>query len=225
MIDEYSLATVPVIQLFDETALGHATAFVWRHDDQHFLISNWHVVTSRNNETGENLHPHAGRPNRLRLVFNSDQLALGKIEYCQEIYTPNGEPVWLVHPAHRRAVDVVAIPLPDQPAHLHFRPINRMSSRQLEVSIGMDVFILGYPFGYQPPGFPVWKRGSIASEPELAPLTGQHMPVDSASRPGMSGAPVIRRSWGHHMLEGGNAAMETGLATRFYRRLFGPVTH
>jgi hypothetical protein len=41
------------------------------------------------------------------------------------------------------------------------------------------------------------------------------MLVDSASRPGMSGAPVIRRSWGNHMLENGNATMGTGSATRF----------
>ena len=214
-IDEYSLATVPVIQLFNETILGNATAFVWRHIGQDFLITNWHVVTARNNETGVNLHPQGGHPNKLRLYFNPAQMVFGKHDADQELFLPDGKPVWLVHPVHGRAVDVVAIPLPVQPAHLHFRPINEMSSSQLQISIGMDVFILGYPFGFQPPGFPVWKRGSIASEPDLAPLTRQHMLVDSASRPGMSGAPVIRRSWGNRMLEDGNVATRPGSATRF----------
>jgi hypothetical protein len=66
----------------------------------------------------------------------------------------------------------------------------------------MDVFVLGYPFGAEPPGFPVWKRGSIASEPDLVRLSSDYLLVDSASRPGMSGAPVIRRSWGTHLLNG-----------------------
>ncbi len=215
VIDEYSLATVPVIPMFNETVLGNATAFVWRHNDRDFLITNWHVVTGRNNETGTNLHPQGGRPNRLRLYFNPAQMMFGKHEADQELFQPDGSPVWCVHPVHGRAVDVVAILLPPQPAHLHFRPINHMSSDRLEISVGMDVFILGYPFGYQPPGYPVWKQGSVASEPQLAPLTHRYMLVDSASRPGMSGSPVIRRSWGNHMLENNNVAMGTGSATRF----------
>jgi hypothetical protein len=213
-IDEYSLATVPVIQLFNDTVLGNATAFVWRHNGQDFLITNWHVVTGRNNETGANLHPRGGRPNKLRLHFNLAPMVFGKSEASQELFA-DGNPVWLVHPVHGRSVDVVAIPLPIQPEDVHFRPINEMSSERLQVSIGMDVFILGYPFGFQLPGYPVWKRGSIASEPELAPLTRRYMLVDSASRPGMSGAPVIRRSWGNRMLENTAVMMGTGSATRF----------
>jgi hypothetical protein len=74
----------------------------------------------------------------------------------------------------------------------------------------LEVFILGYPFPIELPGYPVWKRGRIASEPDLASLApalgssgrrkvkfGAHprdyLLADTASRPGMSGAPVIRR--------------------------------
>jgi len=142
-------------------------------------------------------------------------MALGKVEAQQTLFDQAGNPVWLIHTVHGRSVDVVAIPLPAPPDHLHFRPINVMSSDPLQVSVGMDVFILGYPFGYQAPGYPVWKRGSIASEPQLAPLTHRYMLVDSASRPGMSGAPVIQRSWGNHMLDNGGVAMGPGSATRF----------
>jgi hypothetical protein len=67
--------------------------------------------------------------------------------------------------------------------------------------VGMDVFILGYPFGAQPPAFPIWKRGSIASEPYLVHSTTGYYLVDTASRPGMSGSPVILRSWSNHILE------------------------
>ena len=44
------------------------------------------------------------------------------------------------------------------------------------------------------------ERGSIASEPDLTKSGAGFMLVDTASRPGMSGAPVIRRSWAAHFL-------------------------
>jgi hypothetical protein len=57
----------------------------------------------------------------------------------------------------------------------------------------MDCFILGFPEGMiGAANTPIWKRGSIASEPY------QQHPylVDSATRKGMSGAPVIARHTG-----------------------------
>jgi hypothetical protein len=85
----------------------------------------------------------------------------------------------------------------------------------LSIQIGMDVFILGYPFGAPPPGFPVWKRGSIASEPDLVRLGTDYLLVDTASRPGMSGAPVIRRSWRDHIVAAEIAARDDIVATKF----------
>jgi len=46
-------------------------------------------------------------------------------------------------------------------------PVNELAPGKLAIMIGMDVFILGYPFGSKPPALPIWKRGSIASEPDL----------------------------------------------------------
>src|SRR5205085_9713799 len=114
-------------------------------------------------------------------------------------------PVWLAHPTRQRGSDVVAIPVDElgRDPLINLYPINTLRSEaDLAVRIGMDVFILGYPFGAPPPGFPVWKRGSIASEPDLTRLGRGFLIVDTASRPGMSGAPVIRRSWGTHLLDG-----------------------
>lgn len=58
---------------------------------------------------------------------------------------------------------------------------------------GAEVFILGFPLGLALQGtLPIWKRGSVASEP-LVNVAGQ-MPiffVDSATRHGMSGSPVV----------------------------------
>ena len=93
-------------------------------------------------------------------------------------------------------------------------PINEMPNDDLLLQIGMDVFVLGYPFGIGPGGLPIWKRGSIASEPDILEPARPHMLIDTASRPGMSGSPIIRRSWGTHQLASGDTALGN-VATKF----------
>lgn len=63
--------------------------------------------------------------------------------------------------------------------------------------VGRDVFILGYPRGVDFSGiFPIWKRGSVASEPQ-AHITSNGVTytnliyVDALTKEGMSGAPVV----------------------------------
>jgi hypothetical protein len=67
-IDAFSLVTVPVQQLANGTAMNSATAFVWKHAQQHYLVTNLHVVTGRNAQTGVLETP--ARPDTLRALFN-----------------------------------------------------------------------------------------------------------------------------------------------------------
>ncbi|HEY6859822.1 MAG TPA: hypothetical protein VI358_08570 [Pseudolabrys sp.] len=64
-----------------------------------------------------------------------------------ELFDENGDPIWLVHSAHGRTVDVIIIPLNPPDDEVSYRPINRMSAMDLKIAVGMDVFILGYSFG------------------------------------------------------------------------------
>src|SRR5712671_3256126 len=153
-IDEYSRAGVPVIQHFDSTTLGTASAFVWKEQGQHFLITNWHVVTMINPNTGENLHNEAGRPNRLIAYFNPRFYEWEKYDREIPLFDDEGKPRWLIHGGHGRSIDVVAIPLPQltQDDRLDYCPINSMAREEEHaIIIGMDVFVLGYPFGAVPP--------------------------------------------------------------------------
>jgi hypothetical protein len=61
-----------------------------------------------------------------------------------------------------------------------------------DVDAGDDAYALGYPLGLSGgEDFPVWKRASIASEPGL-PIDGlPKILIDTATRQGMSGSPVI----------------------------------
>ena len=80
-------------------------------------------------------------------------------------------------------------------------------------SVGDDCFILGYPKGLTGAGnTPIWKRGSIASEPNLDLKEEPLVLVDSATRQGMSGSPVIARHSGIHT-KGGQISADTIIGT------------
>ncbi|BCJ89804.1 hypothetical protein IZ6_05390 [Terrihabitans soli] len=63
--------------------------------------------------------------------------------------------------------------------------------------VGKEVFVLGYPKGITSTGvFPIWKRASIASEPQAPTnLRGRESHdvfyIDATTKHGMSGSPVI----------------------------------
>lgn len=214
-VDAFSLTTVPIQQLANGTPMNSATAFVWKHGAQHYLITNWHVVTGKNTRTGKLETPAA--PDTLRCLFNVRVGDFGKQQWDIRIRSEEHRPLWLIRPGMTPGVDVVAIPIPmtgNEPV-MNMYPLNTLLSKPLNVKIGMDVFILGYPFGSATPGFPVWKRGSIASEPDLVRMTTGYYVVDTASRPGMSGSPVILQNWTNDYLDGAVRAFNDRPATNF----------
>lgn len=208
-LDRLSLTTIPVEAYYGATKIeGNATSFVWEQGGQYYLITNWHVVTFCDTITGNPKPGVNSPPNVLKGLFNSDARDYWKKTIDIPIRDPDNLPLWRIHPLHAagKRIDIVAIPIEfDLKAQgVELSPVNRIANTKLKMSIGMDVFILGYPFGCKLPAFPVWKRGSLASEPELIGLDGtQYYLVDTASRPGMSGSPVFLRSWKHHLLETG----------------------
>jgi hypothetical protein len=207
ILDQFTLTTVPLEQYFDDTPLGQGTGFMWKIGDQYYLVTNWHVLTMCDFFTRANLRKDAGRPNILRTLFNVRTGSFEKQRWDIKIRDDDDKPLWLVHPSRR--VDIAVLPIPFRPEGLIIAlyPLNILANAALRIEVGMEVFILGYPFKIAPPAYPVWKRGSIASEPQLARLTTDYMLVDTASRPGMSGAPVIRRSWTNHMVDPGVVAL------------------
>lgn len=194
-IDQFSLATAPLEQYFNDTYLGQGTGFIWERRGQLYLVTNWHVVAMWDFFKREQLHDKAARPNKFRTRLNTKIGSFERQQWDLPVRDDDDEPLWLIHPGRRVDVAVLPLHLGRENALLHVLPVNQISSKMIPLEIGMEVFVLGYPFKIQPPAFPVWKRGSVATEPDLAPLTTNYMLVDTASRPGMSGAPVIRRDW------------------------------
>jgi len=138
-----------------------------------------------------------------------------------ELYE-NGEldkPVWFDDVTEDSVLDVAAIPLANYLPELEdksyslrcidggkvtlkrgVKPTSKIKSEDVAhyyPNVGRQVFIVGYPAGIEHNGiFPIWKNGSIASEPIASVrLSGRTTTdafyVDGLTRSGMSGSPVI----------------------------------
>lgn len=214
-IDEYSFAAKPALFCFANEGVGLGTVFFWQADDCTYLITNWHNVTGLNPLTGANMHSGGGRPTRLEVSFlKSDNTANYHLQ-SYRLYA-NGVPLWRVHRRHGSLVDVVALPL-QVPTGFNPHPINRLTSAPLKVRVGHDLFVLGFPFSrsiFDRGGLPIWKRASLASEPDWVMASELFSLLDTASRPGMSGSPVIRRAYSGAEMESGE--INLGGASRFY---------
>jgi len=104
-----------------------------------------------------------------------------------------GQAIWFQHPTKGQAIDVAAINLGAR-ADLMALAINRQKDHQPQISsnIGEELYILGYPLGIEPLGhFPIWKRASLATYPTANAFGKPAFLMDTATREGMSGAPVI----------------------------------
>ncbi len=175
-------------------SLMNGTCFFAQKEDKTFLITTWHNVTGLNPKTNDFIGQYAIQPDRLTVKVFKNQDILELTEINIDLYDSDSKPVWLEHPIHKENVDVVAIEITVPNDKLVFcvedgiEPFNEKTQSQVKD----DVYVLGYPFGLTAGGiFPIWKRASIASEP-IVDIDGlPKMYIDTASRPGMSGSPVI----------------------------------
>lgn len=209
------------IDTFDgDKLLGSATAFFVSYDDDWFMITNGHVVTGLHAFTGQRLSTSLplSHPRRLRLHLAEYTENDGRGWYQPRMFAYNlyldDRPKWYVHPAlgHRCDVVVMEVDWPKEQKRLWHPAINHVGGDRVPLLPGGPVFILGYPSGISVKlGMPIWKSGYVASEPffpitveqdeqsanERGPLEG--LPaffIDSQTRPGMSGAPIIAQYTG-----------------------------
>ena len=94
---------------------GSATGFIWENNKQHYLITNWHVVSGKNSITNQCIHQFGCRPNYIEM-HGYDDLGTSKI-YTIKLYNSeevnDDEKCWieLKELKNGRMIDVVAIPL------------------------------------------------------------------------------------------------------------------
>lgn len=216
-VDSYSVRPLYIELYFNEMLLSHGTAFLWCKPAgeayQSFLVTNWHNFTGRDFFTKKCLDVNnLSVPNKVKIFFRTGTVGNFATQIFP-LFDDNDKPLWLELAAPHEACDIAAlhISIPDE-AQKNFlnAPLvdGETNADDMRIDIGSDVYLLGYPFKLDVQNMPVWKRGSIATEPGLVMVSQEkYFLVDTASRPGMSGSPVIARRWGPYMTENGDLNM------------------
>jgi hypothetical protein len=177
---------------------SYATGFFLKAPDSVYLVTNWHVVTGLDPAKPAKIEKPAPTYMKISVLSKSGSYLT---ELTVPLYDEDMKPIWKEHPSGSE-VDVVLYPL-DISVEKHYQLLDirtAVGGNKIDETVAKDVFILGYPFnklemkksfGKETMHFlPVWKRGSIATEPSVR-LGGRMLLIDSLSRAGMSGAPVV----------------------------------
>jgi len=141
-------------------------------------------------------------------------------EFILPLYGEDGEPLWLDAKEDDNQRDIAVVPLNPHVPELandaadiraihggkvtlepgidpRHRDIQFEDLKHFLPPVGAEVFVLGYPKGITPNGiFPIWKRASIASEPQVGISLGDQdyedaFYIDAMTNQGMSGSPVV----------------------------------
>lgn len=209
-------------------ALAIASGFLWLHDGDTYLITNLHNLAGWDFVRGKALNEKGAVPSHVRIAVRlqvdkrEENISTQMAGLLQELHDPEGEPLWLVHPVHGGKVDVGAINLGKISIETHWRELTSEHAKLLstplngyhlfadfDIDAGDDAYVIGYPLGLHGGGrFPIWKRASIASEPGLLIDGLPKVLVDTATRKGMSGSPVIAVRRGYIRSRDGDAAKD-----------------
>jgi hypothetical protein len=181
-----SLFAVRLKQVRNGLNLGFATGFIYRHAQtgKQFLITNYHVLTARDPSNPSMLMPgYADSPDEICWsVFTRPDFSIKT-----GCFSINAETEWLEHREREKGVDIVALALsfPNNAVVVSQSDLDMEDG--LGVQVGMEVFIVGYPYGFGIHDMlPIWKRGTIASEPRARPDGLDKFYVDAYSHPGTS---------------------------------------
>ncbi|MGJ4728624.1 trypsin-like peptidase domain-containing protein [Luteimonas sp. SDU101] len=208
--DPVSLTTHHLHLCFRPTdaVLSSGTGFIYERNGANYLITNWHNVTGRSPIDGTCLSDTLAVPDMVSTLFRTkDNPGVCRREHLP-LYSDEAmqDHLWLSHPVHGSAVDVVAIPLPSAiNAEYQIFPINKIDfDTAYGTAVADDAFVVGYPFSdITQLQLPIWKRASVASEPDV---DLEHLPkllIDTATRSGLSGSPVVMQRVGLHGASGG----------------------
>jgi hypothetical protein len=208
LLDQPSFQSLLLETRFGNRPLGTATGFIVLHSDgSPLLITNWHVVTGRHPDTLQPLHPSGLVPDGL-VINHNVQGAIGTwVQKGERLYDASSAPLWLEDPTHRSGVDIVGLPLTDLQGvacypYSYTGPTGHdVATLPGPIKWGPSDFvnIIGFPFGWTAGGsLGIWVQGAIASEPEVDYENLPRYLIDSRTRSGQSGSPVViykRNGW------------------------------
>lgn len=222
-----SLASLFIQMSVRGEPLATGTAFAVERKGTRFLITNRHNLSGRRYDDNKPIHRTAATPDTVT-IFHNRAGSLGRwILIPEPVVDDDGEPLWLEHPDLGRRVDVVALPLSNLNEVDIYSHDPWATEPGIAAGVTEGVNIVGFPFGITGGGFlGVWSRGFIATEPGL---DFQDLPlflVDSRTRPGQSGSPVVfYREGGAVSMADGSTAFFSGPVERLLGVYSGRINH
>ena|SRR5919197_1122887 len=96
-VEEGSLAALYLETLFDGQSISSATGFIVSHGGRPVLLTNWHVVTERHNQTNQLLSETGAEPNQLRIHHRALGGAFRDLQHVEKLIE-NASPRWTEHP-------------------------------------------------------------------------------------------------------------------------------
>jgi hypothetical protein len=174
--------------------LSVATGFFYQHKDRSFLVTNWHVVSGIDPNTSRILDSNLRVPDTLIFgiaTSESHSPGVNRLRWSWKqlpLYNKSNDskPIWTEHPEYGKQFDVVAIPL----SGLEETSVRTANAPEHDLEMiplypSMEAFVIGYPRGMSGGGnLPIWKRATIATEPDIDLDGLPKFFIDTATREG-----------------------------------------
>lgn len=200
-VNPTSLACTLIKQLSNDgsdSVISHGSGCFWRHKNYVFLLTARHVITGLSPFDNRILSENGFIPNKITIY----PTVVSPETWYRKTITINidhNEPNYLEDPEFETLrTDISALYIGED-EDSKIRCLNDQTDifDDLYTLVGMECSVVGYPTSmFSDLMTPIWRRGSIASEPML-PIDGKPMfLLDAATSPGFSGSPVLRQHFG-----------------------------
>ncbi len=212
-INALSLSSFYTEIFFNNEKLSSATSFAYKYKNQRFLITNYHVAFGRNPENNKILNEMCSIPNKLVIYYYNQKLTLNRY-YIN--FNEDNNPFKFVK-QNGKIADIAVYKLDESFQGICINEIyevfkNPFFEQNTSLNITDCLYVLGYPRGINVQYTPIWKKSTVASEPECQIEDMDYFYIDTTTREGMSGSPVIFYSYngsyslknGSHMLSSKN---------------------
>lgn len=175
---------------YDEQFIASGTCFFVKSAKGISLITNRHNFTGRDNFTNKPLSKTGAIPNNAVVAIPS---IAGRVQYRIDLRNQLNEnaDAWVEHPRLLAKADIVALPCNELKNIIFEDKYIDLGEQQYSLQVGMELQVIGFPFGAISGPFAVWSKGFIATEPDVDVSDLPVYLIDVRSRPGQSGSPVF----------------------------------
>lgn len=174
--------------------ISRATGFIWEQDGSLFLITNWHVFTGRNHDTGSKLGSLT--PRHIKIKFTNS-----KMEITKRLYDEDDNKCWMesrktkIYLKDTPDVDIAILPLDAIDKELKVPPLNVSLQHEcvrydICLEVTTPISVVGFPLelGRKEEVQPIWVAAYVALPPQSSnPL----FLANGYPYSGMSGSPVF----------------------------------